>query len=95
MKNHHTYGFRHAASDIGELLIRTCSDGVHELRMGGDGDYKIYTVDAECEIPEHYKPVLTTHKWAWVYDDFNKVAEVNGEVIQIFRAGRSLIVQVM
>ena len=102
MKNHHGYpvsslGF----SDIAALTVTAYdSDGLtaHILPFGSDGSYRAYVVDAECEIPDHYKPVMefTSSGWIRISDDVHVTftrSFTNG--LTIYRAGNfGCIIQV-
>ena len=59
------------------------------LDFGEDGAYYARIVDSDTEIPAHYERVFTTYSpWLWVYDDENKVIEIQNESgFAIYRAG--------
>ena len=64
-------------------------NGVYELQMGEDGDYKAYIVENRTvkDIPIHYQPRITMRGWMWVYDDEGCVLRAEADYIQIYRAG--------
>lgn len=52
-----------------------------------DGDYSAYFVYEEIEIPSHYRKVFECKNSLWIYDDEERTLKVNGERIEIYRAG--------
>jgi len=88
MKNYKEYAKTYiGGSDFAALTVTAFGENgltASVLRFGSDGEYQAYIVDAECEIPAHYKNVLHIEPyqvtffdgtrgapsgWVRVYDD--------------------------
>lgn len=79
--------FRLGGSDIASLTVRFPVNA-EILSFGSDGCYKAYVVfNDEAEMPGHYRKVLSGEHWCKIYDDDTMVLQVNGDTIDIFRAG--------
>lgn len=77
-------------SDIASLILRSMNEDGQKLGIldfGGDGCYNAYIVDADAKIPERYSLVFKGHNWLWVYSDSARVAEFDGRLINVYRAG--------
>ena len=73
-------------SDIAQLLCRNYQN-IQPLKFGGDNSYKAYFVNEEIDLPGHYSHVGTWNTWLWIYDDEGRTAKIQGDVIEIYRAG--------
>lgn len=71
-------------------VIKTCynhkSDFIHQMHMGGDGDYKAHVVTDIADVPSHYQEFLSTKSWLKIYDDTRLVYSGDGPHT-IYRAG--------
>ena len=63
------------------------------MHTGSDGDYKGYLVDETVEIPSYYKKVYEADTWLKIYDDETMVLQVRAKKINVYNAGKSLILQ--
>lgn len=112
MKNHHDYPIVALGdSDVATLTIQYFERnglGATLLRFGGDGSYKAYLVDSDCEIPDYYTERLTLTGWkchpddhpcGWlrIYDDDGLQFQSRfGEYCRIYRAGEyGVIIQII
>ena len=77
-------------SDIASLVVRD-TNGVQELRFGGDGDYYAYECFGDIEIGEHYKKVIEADIWLTIYDDerltYKRYRPQEYSKCDIYRAG--------
>lgn len=96
MRNYKSYGKTYiGVSDVASLVVRTSSvkDNVFEIYFGGDGGYKAYIVDEECdELPEHYELTKKLNNLTWfkVYDDDSMTYSANwerGMNVEIWQSG--------
>lgn len=79
-------------SDIATLILKSpCNIG--EVHTGTDGDYRGYLVDETVEIPDYYKKVYEADTWLKIYDDETMVLQVRAKKINVYNAGKSLILQ--
>ena len=79
-------------SDIASLILRSPGE-IGEVHTGSDGNYKGYLVDETIEIPDYYKKVYEADTWLTIYDDETMVLEVRAKKINVYNAGKSLILQ--
>lgn len=79
-------------SDIASLILRSPGE-IGEVHTGSDGDYKGYLVDETVEIPDYYKKVYKADTWLKIYDDETMVLQVRAKKINVYNAGKSLILQ--
>lgn len=79
-------------SDIASLILRSPGE-IGEVHTGSDGDYKGYLVDETVEIPDYYKKVYEADTWLKIYDDETMVLQVRAKKINVYNAGKSLILQ--
>ena len=90
MKDHHDYEKKSiGGSDVAALTLVGCGkDGLKAsiLHFGGDGEYRAYIVDEECEIPSYYELQEEFTSWMKVYDDEGLTYRADAEIIRIYRA---------
>ena len=90
MKDHHDYEKKSiGGSDVAALTLVGCGkDGLKAsiLHFGGDGEYRAYIVDEECEIPSYYELQEEFTSWMKVYDDEGQTYRADAEIIRIYRA---------
>ena len=91
MRDRHSYGSEYiGSSDIASLVLVGGDDvrglRLRQLKFGGDGDYFAYIGDSEIEVPYFYHIEAKFYHWLKIYDDQELVKEIEGEVIEVYRA---------
>lgn len=82
-------------TDIGELMVRTMPDRSRMDPMDcpgtimaaipvDDGDYSAEIVD-ERPTSDAWRLAARGWKWMWIYDDEKRRAELEGDVIEVYR----------
>lgn len=94
MKNIHDYQKQYlCCSDIASVILRSPRE-IKELGFGFDGDYYIRLIDdcPDIEVPDYYRQVFTASTWLWIYSDFERVAKIEGNTIEVYQAGATLLI---
>ena len=92
MKNYREYTKEFIGeSDIATLILAGINEKSNEfetkeLHFGGDGCYRAWMVDEECEIPSHYTLHSEFKTWAKIYDDNDLAQNLKATKINIYRA---------
>lgn len=70
---------------------------LHEVNMHEDGNYRVHIVNAPKEwTPQiHYGLECVTNHWCKIYDDERKVLEVEGNLVRVYRAGKTMLVHII
>ena len=86
MENYKKRVIKLGYSDIASLTLKSGLK-VYNLNLGGDGDYKAYIINENCPIPAHYDLEWECCNWLWIYDDTQRVARFDADIIKIYTAG--------
>jgi len=87
MKSYNEFDKVYIGGSDGACLILASYQKLQDLYFGEDNDYKAWFVDEVIELPHHYKKEFECDNWVKIYDDVERVIEINAEHIKIYRAG--------
>jgi hypothetical protein F3_01816 len=87
MKTYKEFETVYIGGSDGAALILASYEKLEYLYFGEDGNYRAYFVNEEIELPAHYKKEAEADRWLRIYDDDEKVVEIEADHIEIYRAG--------